>query len=322
MINKDLKNCKVCVLRGGPSYEYELSLDSGSYVLMSLEDRKNVYDVLIDKKGGWFRDGKSIRPEQAFFDIDVVFNALHGAYGEDGRIQKILEAYSVPYTGSDSFSSAIAMNKHTAKKFFRTNGIKTPFSKLIKKDDSIKNIAMNIFNSMPLPVIIKPVAMGSSLGITTAFNFCDLEDVLEYAFSVSDELIAEEYIVGKVISCGVIESFRGEDLYALVPVYIKIPEGSVFLEYEKRHALEYEVPAQINKEDKIKIQEAALLAHTVLGLRHYSQSDFILSKKGLFLLETNSLPHLGQKSPFIEALRAVGSDTKEFVEHVIELTLK
>lgn len=312
----------VCVLRGGPSSEYELSLDSGAHVLMNLEDTHHTHDTLIDREGRWFRNGKNVHPEQTFWDIDVVFNALHGEYGEDGRVQKILEAHSIPYTGSSAFSSALALNKHTAKKFFKTHGIKTPLSRLIKKNDSTKSIAMNLFNSMPLPLIVKPVSLGSSLGVRVANDFKELLDALEYAFSYSDELLVEEYINGKVLSCGVIEGFRGKELYALPPVHIRLPEDKVFLEYEKRHVLLYEIPAQISAEDKIKIQEAALLAHSILGLRHYSQSDFILcEKRGLFLLETNSLPHIGHKAPFVNALEAVGSSTGEFVNHIIGLAL-
>jgi len=298
-------------------------MDSGSHILMSLEGHHHTHDVLIDKEGHWFRNGKRISPEKAFWDIDVVFNALHGEYGEDGSVQKILEAHAIPYTGSDSFSSALAINKYTAKKFFKAHGIKTPFSKLVKKDDDINNIAMNLFNSMPLPLIIKPVALGSSIGVIAAFDFNELEEALRYSFSFSDELIIEEYLTGKVISCGVIEGFREQDLYSLVPVEIKMEPGEIFLKYENRHALTYEAPAKISSEEKKQIQDAALLAHSILGLRHYSQSDFVLTeRRGLYLLETNSLPHIGQKAPFVEALEAVGSCTDEFVEHVITLALK
>ncbi len=323
MSHGDTKNCDVCVLRGGPSHEYDISLDSGAHVLMSIENKYHTHDVLIDKKGCWFRNGKQVRPEQAFWDADVVFNALHGEYGEDGRVQKILEAHSIPYTGSDSFSSALAINKHTAKKFFKAHGIKTPFSRLIKKENNIKSLAMDLFNSMPLPLILKPVALGSSIGVIAAFDFNELVEALEYAFSFSEELIVEEYLNGKVISCGVIEAFRGKELYALVPVEIKVPPGEIFLRYEKRHALTYEAPAKISPSDRDRIQEAALLAHSVLGLRHYSQSDFILTeRRGLYLLETNSLPHIGAKATFVDALEAVGSSTSEFIDHVIGLVLR
>ncbi len=317
------KPYKICVIRGGPGQEYDLSLDTGSYVKMQLEDTEAPEDILIDREGRWIRNGKGVRPEQALWDIDVAFNALHGEYGEGGEVQKIFEAHHVPYTGSEAFSCQMSLNKHAAKKFFKAHGIKTPFSRVVEKNDTPANIAMNLFYSMPLPMIIKPLSGMASHGVEVVFDFPELEAALTRAFRWSDKLLLEEYIQGTVVSCGVIEHFRDQELYALIPVEIPLPKGEAFLDYERRNELTYNVPASITLEEKKKVQEFSLLAHVALGLRHYSQSDFIISpKRGVYLLETNALPHLGNKSIFMTGLEAVGSNADEFVDHIVGLALE
>jgi len=312
---------KIGVVRGGPSHEYNFSLDTGAHVLMCLEDECDTKDILIDKDGKWIVAGKYTNPEKALWDLDVVFNALHGAYGEDGKIQDILEAHSIPYTGSDSFSSASALNKQTAKKFFKAYGLETPFYKMFSREEGRDaDIALGIFNTFPLPLIIKPASSGASFGINSVFNFTDLEKAVAHAFQYGDTILAEEYIDGVAVTCGVVEHYRDRELYTPFPVQIKLPHKSIFLEYEKNNPIEYMVPAPIGKVENENIQELSKLAHRILGLRHYSASDFIISPgRGIFLLETNSLPHLGSHSPFVSALEALGSSRDEFIKHILSL---
>jgi len=310
---------KIGVVRGGSGQEYNFSYDSGAHVLMSLEKTHSTKDILIDKEGNWLVGGKYQKPEIALWDVDLVFNALHGTYGEGGQMQDLFEAHSLPYTGSDSFSSASSLYKQTAKKFFKVYGLRLPFSKYYSRiDANITNLVMEIFNTLPLPLIVKPANLGFSIGVRMVSSFQELESAVTHAFSFGDAIIVEEYINGRVLTCGVIEGYREQDLYVLAPVEIKLPTNTIFLEYEKRGLMEYIVPAYIKMEEKIEIQEMAKLAHRILGLRQYSASDFILSPtRGIFLLETNSLPYLGSHTPFVASLEALGSSRDEFVQHII-----
>ena len=119
---------KVGVLRGGPSSEYEVSLKTGKSVIDNLADRYEVLDIFIDKEGTWHYLGAPITPEKVFKKVDVIFNALHGAYGEDGTVQKLLDTFGVPYTGSTALASAVGMNKVLSKQIYKNNKLKTPIS--------------------------------------------------------------------------------------------------------------------------------------------------------------------------------------------------
>ena len=315
------KKKKIAVMRGGANHQAKWSMDTGAQVLMTLEPIYDTKDILVDKNSRWVVEGKYVRPEHALWDVDLVFNALHGSYGEDGTLQEILEAHTKPYTGSGSFSSFSSLNKHIAKKFFKAHGLKTPLHRIIHKDaGTAGEISLSLFSTFPLPLIVKPVHGGGLYGIYFVSDFNELEEAIQKVFTIENQAIVEEYIKGDVISCAVIEKYRDYEFYSTLPVEMHLPPSHVFTGIDNGSVLEYSVPARIGLKDNEKIQEYAKLSHQVLGLRHYSQSDFIISPmRGVFLLETNALPHLGLRSPFISALEAVGSSRDEFIHHVISL---
>ncbi len=321
---------RVGVLRGGPSHEYEVSLKSGATVLNNLNsDKFEGVDIFIDKQGVWHIDGLVVKPENALKRIDVAFIALHGEYGEDGQIQKILEHHNIPFTGSDSFSSAIGMNKALSKDAYKKRGIQSPYHKLIKADDkdikkdNLHNLAMQIFKTVHLPFVIKPVSAGSSVGVFIVNDFEGIEVALKKAFEVSDDLMIEEYIKGIEATCGVIENFRDQKLYALPPVEIR-PIGKDFFDYEAKYEGKSEeiCPANFSHDIKEEIMRLSKLAHEALGLNHYSRSDFIIHpKRGIFILETNTLPGLTEASLLPKALHAVGGKLEHFIDHLITLAI-
>jgi D-alanine-D-alanine ligase-like ATP-grasp enzyme len=223
-----MSHIKVGVLRGGPSKQYEVSLKNGQYILNLLKkeplsDRYTGIDIFIDRGGLWHIDGMQITPEQAVRRVDVVFNTLKGEFGEDGKLQRILEDFSIPYTGSSGYASALSLNKSLSKDHFKKNGIKTPYHKDLNlpETDSLEGIAHGLFKTFPMPVVVKPKGQGSSLGVSFASNFKELLEALEHARGFSNEVLVEEYISGKEIVSGFIEDFRGQDLYHLFPVEIK-----------------------------------------------------------------------------------------------------
>jgi D-alanine-D-alanine ligase len=313
---------KIAVLRGGPSSEYEISLKTGAEILKNLPDDKyNLFDVCIAPDGDWYLKGVKTSPSDVLSQIDVVVNAMHGQYGEDGKIQRLLETFDVPYTGSRSISSAVAMNKILAKQEFKKCGVKIPVDIVLKKDSDY-SIA-EIFRTFPFPAIVKPVNAGSSLGIGIARTAIELDQAIKNAFEISDKILVEEFIEGREATCGVVDDFRGQDIYALLPVEIRTKSKNDFFNYDAKYSGESEeiCPGNFTIEEKAKIQELARQAHKVLGLRHYSRSDFIISpRRGIYLLETNSLPGLTAESLFPKSLEAVGSNLSEFLEHLISIS--
>jgi len=320
-----MKRKKVGVLRGGPSTEYEVSLKTGKSVIDSLVDRYEVLDIFIGKDGLWHYLGVPIKPENVFKKVDVIFNALHGAYGEDGTVQKLLDCYQIPYTGSTTLASAVGMNKVLSKKVFKDNNIKTPIHTIVYKNNFSKSDIAKIFKTFPMPAVVKPVSGGSSVGTAIAKNMPSLEVAIHDAFKYGDQVMIEEFIPGKEATCGVVDNFRGESVYSLLPIEIRKPLDAEFFDYKAKYSGKSQeiCPGNFTAEEKKIIQEMAREAHKALGLRHYSRSDFIIHpRRGIYILETNTLPGLTGESLIPKSLAAVGCTLPDFLDHVIQMALE
>lgn len=323
------KRQRVGVLRGGPSSEYEVSLNSGAAVLAALRTKlDHLYearDILIDLAGKWHVDGREFSPAEAHHHFDVAWNALHGAYGEDGKIQAILEAHGIPFTGSDSLSSAVAMNKIITKDNLKKHELKSPYWKEVLSSDveaDPEAAAAQLFRGFILPAIVKPSGSGSSVGVSVVRTHADIVKALKAAAEHGHSILVEEFIPGVEATCGVIEGFRGQELYALPPIEIRTKNA--FFDYNAKYKGESEeiVPASFGEQVKKELEELAKNVHRLLGLRHYSRTDFIIHpRRGIYILETNTLPGLTKESLMPKALRAVGSDLHELVDHVIRLVI-
>jgi len=322
-----MSKIRVGVLRGGPSSKYEESIDTGSNILRNLSN--DIYipsDIFISRSGVWHTRGFEVSPYKALKNVDVVFNALHGEYGEDGKVQKELDAFQVPYTGSRAMSSAIAMNKAQAKKIVAGAGIKTPLHVVVEQTSDVEDVATKIFRTFPQPVIIKPLNGGSSVGVLFAGSYRELVDSLNFAFRRYPVVLIEEFIKGKEVTSGVVDNFRGEDKYTLLPIEINLSNGRIFFDYESKCLLDsnhvgINCPGCLSVEEKSKIKEVTQKVHEVLGLRHYSRSDFIVTPQGVYFLEANTLPSLSEKSLVSYALEEAGCSFKEFVDHIIGLAV-
>ena len=316
----------VGVLRGGPSSEYEVSLKSGANVLAALDTTKyEPRDIFIDKSGQWHMRGVPLKPANALDGVEVALNMVHGEYGEDGTLQRILDAVQVPYAGADALTSALAFNKHRTNQSVSKLGIKVPHNTLIDsaKITDLHKTALNIFRAMPHPFIVKPSIGGSSVGITKVNNFDALEFALQRAFAVSPNALIEEFIPGREATVGVIDEFRNEKHYALMPIEIVPPASSPFFDYDAKYSGQSieRVPGYFSSEEKRALVDAAKAVHGGLGLRHYSRSDFIVSPRGIYFLEVNPAAGIGMtnESLFPKALQAVGARTADFLDHVIQL---
>ncbi len=294
---------RIGVLRGGPSPQYEESLRSGGHVLSHLSGTHQPVDIFISKDGTWHVRGIERSPERILKQVDVVFNALHGAYGEDGTVQEVLERNTVPYTGSNRFGSTLAINKWIAKERAKMLGIKTPISVLVKTGDSLPEKIREIFGMIPYPMIVKPISGGWSYGVHVANSHAELVTALENVLTMFPAAVVEEKISGKEVSCNVAESFRGQNVYVFPAQTL---DGS-----------------SLSREEKQTLEDVAKQIHFNLGLSHYSESDFIVSsKRGVYFLEVNTLPDISEKSTLMKSLASVGSSMKEFLHHVLGLALK
>lgn len=318
-----MKNLRVAVLRGGPSEEYDVSMRTGAEVISALGRRgASVTDVIISKKGEWMVHGFSTDPKALPIMVDVVFIGLHGAYGEDGTVQRILDRVGVPYTGSRAYPSAVAMNKILSKDILRSAGVKTaPHLRVTRSSTDVRRVATTIESLFGPTYIVKPISGGSSVGTYKAHGAHELVRALNESLKDREEVLVEKYIKGKEATVAIVEGLRGETFYRLPAVEIVPPADHGFFDYEVKYngATEEICPGRFSREEKEFLGDAALKAHHVLGLSHYSRSDFIVANDGIYYLETNTLPGLTRESLMPKALSAVGHSYDDFIDHLIRI---
>lgn len=320
-----MRGTVVGVLRGGPSKEHEVSLKTGHAIITNLpEDRYTTRDIYIDKEGAWHERGRPTTPDRVLPSVDAVVIGLHGEYGEDGEVQKLLERYGVPYTGSDSFGSYVAMHKVLTKERAKDIGLLTPKYRFIEEGNDTHAAAMEIVRSFHQPVIVKPLRWGSSVGITIAGGFQPVHQAIDSLLAGgAGGVLVEELIRGTEATAGVVEGIRGEALYALPPIEI-IPPEKDFFSYNAKYsgATREIVPGRFAKPIQEELMRMAKAMHEELGLRHYSRSDFMVSPKGIYFIETNTLPGMTSESLLPKSLAAIGVSFPEFLSHLVDLALK
>lgn len=314
---------RVAVLRGGPSSEYAVSMLTGLEVLTSLRHLGYVCkDITITKKGEWLESGFVRSVDQVLEGIDVVFIALHGEYGEDGSVQRILQRKHIPFTGSRAFASAIAFNKELTKNSLKEHGVLMPRHRRISAEDVrwMTNDISLMFEEIGAELFVKPVSSGSSIGARYIHSEEMLEAALDELLQVHDSVLVEEFIRGREATVGVLQNFRDEHIYVLPPIEIVPPGGSPLFSHEdKYNGLTEEIcPGRFSYSEKVKLAEAASLVHKVLDCDHYSRCDFIVKDGDVYFLEINTLPGLTKESLFPKAASAVGLDFHELIRHLVE----
>ena len=223
---------RVAVLRGGPSEEYGVSMLSGNAVLKALADSNYPHrDITITRSGDWLSGGKKLTQDQAFEGIDVVFIALHGSFGEDGQIQRILERRNIPFTGSRAMASSIAFNKALTKHTLRPHKLKMAKHRRVNREElhTLKDEVAQIIVDLGTEVFVKPVANGSSFGAKRVRDSELLYETLVELLDIYDSLLIEEYIGGTEATVGVIGNYRDQKLYTLPAVEIIPPLVTIFL---------------------------------------------------------------------------------------------
>ncbi len=289
-----MKRLRIAVLMGGPSAEREVSLQSGRMVTEALQPTgAAVVPVVVDG------------PEFALpGNTDVAFIALHGTFGEDGQIQRVLEERGVTYTGSDAEASERAFDKSIAKEHFATGGIPTP---AVFDDPSM----------VKFPAMVKPARQGSSVGITVVHDQAELAAACAKAHAYDDRLVIEQFIPGRELTVGVLGQRE-------LPV-LEIRTESGFFGYREKYtagAAEEIVPAPLDSAVAIKAQRLARLAHERLGCRDFSRVDLMLNRRGeLFVLEVNTIPGLTANSLLPKAAKAAGLSMSDLCVRMVEMAL-
>ncbi len=305
-MREKIKNLKIGVLAGGSSAEREISLKTGKAVEDSLAGMG--YNVIkFDLDENFFDELKK---------IDICFNALHGTFGEDGKVQGVLELLKIPYTGSNVEASAIAMDKIKSKIIFKYYGLDVPDFFSVKKRETKEQIE-NKMQNMPLPYFIKPNAQGSSIGASIAYSASELYLALEDAFQYDDEVIVEEYIAGREIQFAV---FSGKPLGC-----VEIKPNDSFYSYSAKYTkgkTQYILEPDLTEEEYQACEYASVSAHASLGCRGVTRTDIILSDSGkAYVLEINTLPGLTEFSlvPMIAQKKGIkfGSLIEEIIEDAI-----
>ena len=249
---------------------------------------------------------------------DCVFLGLHGADGEDGKIQAALDLLGVPYTGSDYLGSAMAMDKAVAKRIMDSNGIRTPAWRELRYTEAD---IPRLCEELPVPCAIKVVNGGSSIGVQLPDSREELSSALRDVLRYGSRVIVEEKIHGREMTVPVL----GES--ALCPIEIVPPEGSSFdyvAKYQSGSAAAAEIcPAPIGEKETKLLQETALQFHRALGLSVYSRTDFILDSEGrAWCLEVNTLPGMTPASLIPKAAAVAGMSYGELCEKIVELSLQ
>ena len=304
---------RVALIAGGWSREREISLKSGEYVYNNLD--KDKYEV---KKYDPSKDLIRLIEESKDFDLALLF--LHGRKGEDGSIQGLLDLLNLPYVGSGVLASALAMNKTVSKKLFRCTGLNVPKEMLFFRNQDIDPV--RILSVLGKPVVIKPVEEGSSIGLSICYTKGEIVEAIKDTFTISSDVMFEEYIKGREVSCAVLGNREPEAL----PVVEIIPQEKYrFFSYTAKYepgASQEICPAQISSDTYKKVQSFAIKAHCLLGCRNFSRSDMIVTAKDVYILETNTIPGMTENSIFPLAARTAGLSFSKLLDRLIELAFE
>ena len=338
----------IIVLAGGNSTEREVSIASGQGVCKALRERNHKAVLLdpyfgaskkeenlfpaeydVDKAADAMREMSSkleeiMKTRKGFFgpnvleickEADIVFLALHGANGEDGKVQSVLDLMGIKYTGSGPLSSGMAMDKGITKMVFEAKGVPTPKGITLEKGKCSSQLADY---GMGFPVIVKPCCGGSSVGVCIANNQTEYQAALVEAFSYENEVVVEQFITGREFSVAVVDG-------KAYPV-IEIAPLQGFYDYKNKYQAGSCVetcPADLSSALTKEMQKYAEKGYKALNLQAYARLDFLMYDEGnMYCLEANTLPGMTPTSLIPQEAKAIGMDYPQLCEKLIEVSLK
>jgi D-alanine-D-alanine ligase len=295
---------KVLIICGGISKERLVSLETGKEVERELK-KKNYKVKTCELDNNLFENIRLFKPE-------VIFNALHGQFGEDGYIQTILESQKIPYTHSGVISSSIAMDKELSKKIFIQNKILTPKYIKFVYGKSEKNIINKIENKLKFPVVIKPINEGSSVHV----YICNEKNILKNLDILSSykEILIEEFIPGREIQVAIM----GKKKLGTIELKPKREFYDYEAKYNPKAKTKHIIPVNLSKKDLKKITDVALKAHKLIKCRGITRSDFKFYKGKFYLLEINTQPGMTKLSLVPEIANYAGISFIKLIEWILK----
>lgn len=309
---------KIAVLWGGPGNEREVSRKTSQQVYQALQERHSPTLVeltpeltltLGEKSIGW-KDLKQ---------FELVFIAMHGSYGEDGRVQAILESLSIPFNGPSARTSVITMDKILTQQIVAEQGIRVPQTLIITPETEMVDVT-----EIGFPCVVKPNQSGSSVGVSVVQEEDDLPKALEKAFAEDSLVLIQEYVPGKELTCAIMKNQDQDSVYALPPIEIITVDG--WFDYENKYTSTETreiCPAEISDELSQRIQDESSKIHDMLGCDGLTRSDFRYNPEtdDLVFLEINTIPGQTEASLCPKAAAAIGKSFPEFIEDQVHLSL-
>lgn len=298
-------NAKIAVLMGGPSSEAEISRRSGKNVFKALQNLgyKNAELIEVDE---------NIAATLRTKNIEFVYNAMHGRFGEDGCIQGMLEVMGIPYTGCGVMASSVCMNKEYTKNILKEAGIPLIKSVLIKKGEDYKEK----IKELKYPFMLKPVSEGSSIGMYKVNNPEEMAECFEKSAKYGQDVMVEEFIQGKGLTVGVLED--GDKMFATE--IIEFRTKTEWYDYEAKYTAgmtEFIIPAELSQEMTKKVKQIAVDAFKACDCRGVSRVDFMVADDKAYVLEINTSPGMTDLSDLPAQSNAMGIDYDTLVQIIL-----
>jgi D-alanine-D-alanine ligase len=354
------RRIRVAVVFGGRSSEHAISCVSAASVMAALDPaRYELVPVGITRAGSWvLTDGDldklqmhgRVLPQveagsavvlpgdptagglvvvepgegaRALGDVDVVFPLLHGAYGEDGTIQGLLEMAGVPYVGAGVLGSAVAMDKEYTKKLLRAEGLQVGDSAVLRPGQH--QISAEARERLGLPVFVKPARAGSSMGITRVTDWAAMDAAVEAARAIDPKVLVEAAVVGREIECGVLEGLHGGPPDVSLPAEIRLVGGHDFYDFEAKYlddACEFDIPAKLSDDATAAVRAMAGRAFTALDCAGLARVDFFVDEdERITVNEVNTMPGFTEISMFGKAWAATGLAYPDLLDRLVQTAL-
>lgn len=321
---------KIAVVMGGYSNEYEISLQSGSFIVQQLDQAQfAIYKVHIFKEE-WYvltSNGKKYAIDKGDFSVvigdkkikfDCVFNMIHGTPGENGLLQGYLETIGIPQTASDFYASALTFNKRDCNSVIRSHGIKTAQNVLIQRGEPIDEEA--VIQAIGLPCFVKANRGGSSFGISKVKEKSALRAAIDHSFEEDEEVLIESFLAGTEVDVSVI-NYKGELL--VLPVTEIVSENEFFDYGAKYLGQSQEItPARISDKATKQVQNLARKIYKLLRLKGFARAEFIFHKGVPYFLEVNTCPGMTPASIVPQQLEAAGISAQDFFTELVKETIQ
>ena len=310
---------RVVVLSGGRSSEHEVSLRSGSAVARGLREAGHEpVEVTIGRDGRWSVAGGAVElvPGGGLLDADAAFPALHGAFGEDGSVQGLLEWLDLPYVGSDVLASAVCMDKLTLKRLFAAHGVPQVDFTAVEGNDWWGRC-----EGMGLPLWVKPSRMGSSVGITRVETLDELDAAVELALRHDPRVIVEASAAGREVECSVLGNAEPQ---ASLPG--EIVAHAAWYDFEAKYTeggMELRIPAPLEEETLARVRDLAVSVFTLAGCSGLARCDFFVEPDGSVLVnEINTMPGFTDTSVYAKLFDATGIAYPELCDRLVQLAVE